>query len=159
MSMRRTCLQNISSKKKARRKFRVFSDAMGTTGGVGSSSIFAPGKKKTVYEVAYDHPPHNNVASVRRSTTARGYGSAHQALRKKVAALVASGNAVCWRCGRPILPWMQWDLGHDDFDRSIYRGPEHQRCNRSSAASRGNRMRGKRRQQRTLKVLDDSRVW
>ena len=32
---------------------------------------------------------------------------------------------------------MAWDLGHDDYDRSIYRGPEHARCNRSAAASRG----------------------
>ena len=79
--------------------------------------------------VALNHPSRNNVASVRQSTTARGYGSAHQALRKKVAALVASGNAVCWRCRRPILPWMQWDLGQDDYDRTVYRGPENRRCN------------------------------
>src|SRR5215212_3918916 len=86
-------------------------------------------------------------------------GWMHQRLRKQAAALVAAGNAVCWRCGRPILPWMAWDLGHDDYDRGIYRGPGCRHCNRSSAASRGNRMRGKRRQQRSLKVLDDSRVW
>jgi hypothetical protein len=46
--------------------------------------------KETVYEVAYNRPARNNVVCVRQSTTARGYGSAHQALRKKVAALVAS---------------------------------------------------------------------
>jgi hypothetical protein len=96
---------------------------------------------------------------MRRSTVSRGYGGEHQALRKRIAKLVAAGGAVCWRCGRPILPWMAWDLGHDDYDRGIYRGPECRHCNRSSAASRGNRMRGKRRQQRSLKVLDDSRVW
>jgi hypothetical protein len=83
----------------------------------------------------------------RGNTTARGYGHEHQKwhqkLRKQVAALIAAGGAVCWRCGRGILPGMKWDLGHDDNDRSIYRGPEHARCNRSSAASRGNRMRGK----------------
>jgi hypothetical protein len=54
---------------------------------------------------------------------------------------------------------MQWDLGHDDFDRTIYRGPEHQRCNRSSAASRGNRARGKRQRRRIIRMLDDSRQW
>ena len=70
----------------------------------------------------------------------------HQRLRKQAAALVAAGNAVCWRCGRSILPWMAWDLGHDDYDRSIYRGlntdiatgalqqPEATRC----AANAGN---------------------
>jgi hypothetical protein len=79
----------------------------------------------------------------RRKTTARGYGRRHRAIREQVAKLVAAGRAVCWRCGKPILPWMKWDLGHDDYDRSIYRGPEHAYCNRSSAASRGNRMRRK----------------
>ena len=103
---------------------------------------------------------------MRQSTRARGYGGEHQALRKPIATLVASGNAVCWRCGRPILPWMQWDLGHDDFDRSIYRGLEHRHCNRSSAAIRGNRMRGKTRGRRIsqggvpiINVLDTSRRW
>jgi hypothetical protein len=79
----------------------------------------------------------------RKNTTTAGYGGAHQKLRKQVAALVASGTAICWRCGRSIAPWMKWDLGHDDYNRSIYRGPEHQYCNRSSAASRGNRMRAR----------------
>jgi hypothetical protein len=76
--------------------------------------------------VALKRLQRNNVALMRQSTTARGYGSRYQTLRKQVAKLVASGNAVCWRCGRPILPWMQWDLGHDGFERTIYRGPEHQ---------------------------------
>ncbi len=75
--------------------------------------------------IAPRHLPRNNVVSVKQGTTARGYGGKHQALGKRVAVLVASGAAVCWRCSRPILPWMAWDLGHDDSDRSIYRGPEH----------------------------------
>jgi hypothetical protein len=69
-----------------------------------------------------------------KNTTAAGYGSAHQKLRKRVATLVASGMAVCWRCGKPIAPGMPWDLGHDDYDRRIYRGPEHRYCNRSAGA-------------------------
>jgi hypothetical protein len=53
-----------------------------------------------------------------------------------------------------ILPGMPWGLGHDDYNRSIYRGPEHQRCNRSSAATRGNKMRGKTKQRvRVRKVI------
>ena len=103
--------------------------------------------------VAPRRPSRNNVAPVKQRTTARGYGGRHQALRKRVAVLVASGAAVCWRCSRPILPWMAWDLGHDDYDRNIYRGPEHRRCNRSSAATRGNRMRGNRKSGRTSASL------
>jgi hypothetical protein len=69
-----------------------------------------------------------------KNTTAAGYGNAHQKRRKRVAALVASGMAVCWRCGRRIPPGSLWDLGHDDWDRRIYRGPEHRYCNRSAGA-------------------------
>ena len=96
--------------------------------------------------------------TTRASTTARGYGGQHQALRKRVAAIVASGRAVCWRCGRAILPGMAWILG-DDYDRSIYRGPEYARCNRSAAASRGNRMRGKRTKRARRIPLNTSRDW
>jgi hypothetical protein len=42
----------------------------------------------------------------RGGTSDRGYGGKHQALRKRLAALVSSGAAVCWRCGQPIcLAW------------------------------------------------------
>ncbi|AEL19996.2 HNH endonuclease [Mycobacterium phage Jamie19] len=67
-------------------------------------------------------------------TSARGYGAAHQRLREQYRPLVASGRATCWRCGQPISPTEAWDLGHDDDDRSRYRGPEHaRRCNRAAA--------------------------
>lgn len=85
----------------------------------------------------------------RPSTTERGYGAAHQRARRRAARLVAAGNAYCWRClaaGRSreqawIAPDAPWDLGHDDRDRSITRGPEHQRCNRGTSSRRPPRAR------------------
>lgn len=70
---------------------------------------------------------------VRLSPAQRGYGSAHAKLRESLRPLVDAGRAVCWRCLRPIAPGEPWDLGHDDLDRSVYRGPEHRRCNRATA--------------------------
>lgn len=66
-------------------------------------------------------------------TTARGYGHAHQKLRARLAPLVATGAVACARCGNPIAPTEQWDLGHDDLDRERYSGPEHARCNRATS--------------------------
>lgn len=76
----------------------------------------------------------------KRGTTAeRGYGANHERTRASYALAVKQGRAVCWRCREPILPDEPWDLGHDDLDRSITRGPEHaNRCNRSAAAKREN---------------------
>lgn len=71
------------------------------------------------------------------STTARGYGGVHQALRKRWAHLVESGQVCCARCGLPIAPGSSWDLGHVDGDRSRYAGPEHRRCNRHAGAKQG----------------------
>lgn len=65
-------------------------------------------------------------------TAARGYGAAHQRKRAKVKRTVDSGDAYCWRCGGWLDPTQPWDLGHDDHDRSIYRGPEHIACNRAT---------------------------
>ena len=73
------------------------------------------------------------------ATTARGYGTPHQRLRKVWAPKVERGEVACWRCGRTIHPGQPWDLGHDDHDRSITRGPEHRRENRATA---GRRKRG-----------------
>jgi hypothetical protein len=78
-------------------------------------------------------------------TNERGYGAEHRALRARLAPQVALGLTACWRCGKPILAWQQWDLGHDDTDRTIYRGPEHRgTCNRRAGAIKGNRARAQR---------------
>jgi hypothetical protein len=66
----------------------------------------------------------------------RGYGWTHEKRRKVWMPLVATGQCVCTRCGRPILPGQPWDLGHDDYDRSRYTGPEHRRCNRQTSKPR-----------------------
>jgi hypothetical protein len=87
------------------------------------------------------------------ATTAAGYGNAHQKLRRQLARAVARGEAYCARCGDWIAPPGQpctkcgkptypsgnavhghcgWDVGHDDFDRTKYSGPEHACCNRAT---------------------------
>lgn len=66
------------------------------------------------------------------TSSQRGYGAAHQRIRAKWAPKVKAGQVNCWRCGQPIHPNEPWDLGHDDHDRSQYRGPEHTRCNRAT---------------------------
>ena len=59
------------------------------------------------------------------------YGWRHQELRKRWVMRVARGDVACSRCGELISPYEHWDLGHDDFDRHKYTGPEHRRCNRA----------------------------
>jgi hypothetical protein len=75
------------------------------------------------------------------STTDRGYGWQHQKTRQQWAPRVDAGQVDCARCGRPIPPGTQWDLGHDDHDRRRYTGPEHMTCNRAAGATHGNRRR------------------
>lgn len=92
------------------------------------------------------------------STTERGYDYEHKKLRKQIEPLVKAGKAHCWRCvanGLPpeqslIKPGEPFDLGHDDDDRSRYRGPEHQACNRATAG---------RKAQFTGPPVDTSRPW
>lgn len=89
------------------------------------------------------------------NTTQRGYGAPHQRIRKHYEALVRSGKAICWRCDLPIAPDAKWDLGHDDNDRTQYRGPEH--VGRECPAG-GNRATAGRRQPARPNV-DTSRAW
>ncbi len=76
------------------------------------------------------------MSNRRDSRQARGYGRDHLLRREAVKRAVLAGKASCWRCGEPILPTEPFDLGHDDHDRTKYRGPEHRRCNRATAGRR-----------------------
>lgn len=67
----------------------------------------------------------------------------HRAARAKVLALVESGEAFCWRCGQHIPPGSPVHAGHDDEDRSVYRGAECPDCNLRAAARKGRAMQGK----------------
>lgn len=89
-------------------------------------------------------PTHAREYEAKRGTsTQRGYGPTHQALRARWAPQVATGTVRCWRCGELIRADEPWDLGHDDNDRSITRGPEHAaRCNRSAAGRHGRAAQG-----------------
>ena len=79
-------------------------------------------------------PTHQRERERARGTsTQRGYGYAHHQKRAALAAAQAAGETfTCWRCGQPITG--PFDLGHDDTDRTIYRGPEHPACNRATAS-------------------------
>ena len=76
------------------------------------------------------------VATSRRqarpNTTRRGYGSKHQALRRKLLAQFVPGQ-LCARCGQPIRSKADAQLGHVDEDRSRYRGLEHTACNEATS--------------------------
>jgi hypothetical protein len=79
-------------------------------------------------------PTHTRERDKARGTRQeRGYGAEHDAERKRWDPLVATGNVKCWRCGDYIPATHPFDLGHDDSDRTKYRGPEHPACNRATA--------------------------
>ena len=74
----------------------------------------------------------------RGTTTERGYGSTHQRIRAHLQRRMDAGETfTCWRpgCERPIDP-TDWHLGHDDHDRTLYRGPECVPCNTATSSRR-----------------------
>lgn len=91
----------------------------------------------------------------RGKTSARGYGAAHQALRKQWQPQVEAGEVRCWRCGNTIIPGTPWHLGHDDQDRHLYRGPEHKKCNLVGASQEAHR----RRHRNPTQARGQSRNW
>lgn len=68
-------------------------------------------------------------------TAARGYGAAHQRLRRQLDPVVAAGGVACARCGLPIVPGTPWELDHTP-DRTSYLGPSHKSCNRRAKKRR-----------------------
>lgn len=68
----------------------------------------------------------------------RGYDADHDKLRAEWQRRLDQGETVlCWRCltqGRrtPIDP-TAWDLGHEDGDKTVHKGPECWACNRATS--------------------------
>lgn len=78
-------------------------------------------------------PEHRRDHEQRRgSRQDRGYDAAHDQLRAQWAPIVATGHVRCWRCRGPLDP-AAWHLGHDDHDRTRYRGPECVPCSTATA--------------------------
>lgn len=84
-------------------------------------------------------PAHTRDYEARRGTPQdRGYDTQHRALRARWQSHIDAGELVCCaRCGTRITG-TTWDLGHTD-DRTRYRGPECQPCNRSAGGRNGAR--------------------
>lgn len=82
-------------------------------------------------------PQHAREHEQQRGTRQqRGYDAAHDRLRADYQHRMDRGEAFdCWRCGDQIDP-EHWHLGHDDDDRSRYRGPECVPCNTATSGRR-----------------------
>jgi hypothetical protein len=62
----------------------------------------------------------------------RRYQRHHEAERRRLAPFVASGKAICSRCGKVIAKGEPWDLDHaEGGGDGEYLGPSHRRCNRA----------------------------
>ncbi|MFC5676057.1 hypothetical protein [Aeromicrobium endophyticum] len=85
-------------------------------------------------------PDHERQRDKARGTRqARGYGAAHDQLRAAWQTKIDHGDrVVCWRpdCDT-VLVGRNWHLGHDDHDRTKYRGPECVPCNLAAAGRQG----------------------
>jgi hypothetical protein len=100
-----------------------------------------------------------------RTTTQRGYGTAHMKARQAALARLRDGDscAQCWHDKRIHHPMYQahaarLDLSHNDT-RTGYIGLSWRACNRQEAAIRGNRLRGLQRHTLTATQSRHSRIW
>ena len=85
-------------------------------------------------------------------TKAKYRTAKHKQVIAQYAALIKAGRGWCaetvclierdggTRFIPPTTPRRQWNAAHTD-DGLAYKGPAHERCNKSEGASRGNRMR------------------
>lgn len=83
-------------------------------------------------------PPHTAEYNTQRgSSTARGYGTAHRALRTQWQARIDSGEPIYCAdgCGQRITG-SDWHLGHDHTNGG-YLGPQTVRHNTSDGGRRG----------------------
>ena len=82
-------------------------------------------------------PEHDRALDrVRGTRQERGYDYPHLRLRATYQARMDRGEVFhCWRCGKTIDP-TSWHLGHDDHDRTLYRGPECVPCNTATSSRR-----------------------
>ena len=82
-------------------------------------------------------PDHAREYEAKRGTpTQRGYGADHRARRATLVARMNAGETIrCIDCGIELTP-STFDLGHTD-DRTGYRGPQCQACNRSQGGREG----------------------
>lgn len=103
------------------------------------------------------HRKVDNAAT--RARVAQYRSPEHRAQRAAGQAQVDAGTASCWRCGLPILPGAKWHVGHDDNDRTLYRGPEHPSCNLKAAARRGNRITNARRKTKRIGSTPSTWQW
>jgi hypothetical protein len=78
----------------------------------------------------------------------RGYDAEYDAERREWEQRIAAGERVlCWRCldehgvKTVITVDTPWDLGHDDADRAIVRGPECRGPNRATSSRRPSKYR------------------
>jgi DNA-directed RNA polymerase subunit RPC12/RpoP len=95
----------------------------------------------------------SNDTPAERARTAQYNSAEHKQQVAAVKALVASGRAFCWRCGRHLPPGSKAHAGHDDHDRSRYRGAECPPCNLSAAARKGARIVNRRRHARRVRRI------
>ena len=86
---------------------------------------------------------------------AKRYGYSYQKTRAQWKLKVDRGEVHCARCGKWIAPGTPWDLGHDDNDRGVIRGPEHRKCNRATAG----RQTQRRKFVAPIPIERSSRIW